>query len=255
VRNTLLIAANVVRDAARRKLFYVVFLFGLAMIALSPLLPSYQIGISSQFLKDVSLSLASLFGVVLAVIISVWQIPVERDRRTIHNILSKPISRLQYYLGKYLGIVAALAIILAVMAVEILLLVWIRGHQLSPDILEGVFAVFLEAAVIAAFCLFLSTFVSVPINVFATILFYILCHVKTGFLYQKLVEGAGVAARIFTWPLYYLIPNLENFNLSLPVAYGKGVGPMTMLRVTGYAALFSGLFCLLGYLVFRTRDL
>ena len=255
MRNILTLAANVIKDAGRRKFFYIVFLFGLAVVALSPLLPSFDIGVKAQFLKDVSLSLTSIFGVILAVILSVWQIPVERDRRTVHNILSKPVSRLQYYIGKYLGILAVLAMILFVMGLEVMLLVGIRAHDFSGNIFQGVFAVFLETAVIAAFCLMLSTFLTVPINVFATILFYMLSHVKTGFLHQNLVEGVHGVARIVTWPLYYLIPNLENFNLSLQVGYGNGVTWSIMARITGYAALFSGLFCLIGYLVFRRADL
>lgn len=243
------------RDAARRKLFYVVFLFGLVVVGLSPLLPSFDLGVKAQFLRDVSLSLTSMFGVVLAVVISVGQIPGEVEKRTIHNILSKPVSRLQYYLGKYLGVLAVLAIILSVMGIEILALIGARAGVFSPVIFEGVFAVFLEAAVIAAFCMFLSTFASVTVNVLATVFFYMLCHVKTGFLHEKLVEGTGGVARVFSWSLYYLIPNLENYNVSIQVGYGHGVSWSYVLRVTGYSAMFAGLFLLLGYLVFRRKDL
>lgn len=250
-----MIAGNVVKDAARRKLFYVVFLFGMVMLALSPMMPSFDLGVKAQFLRDVSLSLTSMFGVVLAVVISVGQIPGEVEKRTIHNILSKPVSRLQYYIGKYLGVLAVLAIILSVMSLEILALIGARAGVFSPVIFEGVYAVFLEAAVIAAFCMFLSTLTSVTINVLATIFFYMLCHVKTGFLHEKLVEGVGGIVRVFSWSLYYLIPNLENFNISLQVGYGHGVSWSYALRVTGYAALFACLFVLLGYLVFRRKDL
>lgn len=219
------------------------------------MLPSFDLGVKAQFLRDISLSLTSLFGVVLAVVVSVGQIPGEIDRRTIHNILSKPVSRLQYYLGKYLGVLAVLAIILTVMGVEILVLIGVRAGVFSPVIFQGVFAVFLEAAVIASFCFFLSTFTGVTINVLAAAFFYMLCHVKSGFLHEKLVEGVSGIARVFSWSIYYLIPNLENFNVSLQVGYGRGISWSYALRVTGYAALFSALLLFLGYLVFRRKDL
>jgi ABC-type transport system involved in multi-copper enzyme maturation permease subunit len=235
--------------------FFIVFLFGLAVVALSPLLPTFEMGARTQFLRDISLSLTSLFGVVLAVILSVNQLPGEVNNRTIYNILSKPVSRLQYLAGKYLGILAALASILFVMGLEIILLIYTRLGIFSPIILEGVFAVFLECAVIAAFCLALSTFATVPVNVFATVLFYLLCHVKTGFLHQKLVEGTSGVLKVFAWGFYYIIPNLENFNLSQPVGYGGGASWVYMLRITSYAALFCVIFLLIGYMVFRRRDL
>ncbi len=255
MRNTLTIATNVVKDSARKKLFYVVFLFGLAVVALSPLLPTFELGARAQFLRDISLSLTSLFGVVLAVILSVNQVPGEVENRTIYNILSKPVSRLQYILGKYLGILATLFTILLFMSLEILLLIYIRLNIFSPVIFEGVFAVFLECAVIAAFCLALSTFATVPLNVFATMLFYLLCHVKTGFLHQKLVTDARGIMRIFSWGLYYIIPNLENFNLSQPVGYGGGAHAPYMIRITAYAVLFSIILLMIGYTVFRKKDL
>lgn len=255
MRNVFSLAVNVIKDAARRKVFYVVFLFGLAVVALSPLLPTFELGARAQFLRDISLSLISLFGVVLAVILSVSQIPGEVERRTIYNILSKPVSRLQYMAGKYLGILAALAAILFIMGLEILLLIYIRLHVFTPIVFEGVFAVFLESALIAAFCLALSTFATVPVNAFASVLFYVLCHVKTGFLNQALVEGTSGVVRVFAWGFYYLIPNLENFNLSLKVGYGGGASAAVMLRIAGYAVLFIAVFLLVGYLVFRQKDL
>jgi ABC-2 type transport system permease protein len=255
LRNTAYIALNVIKDAARRKVFYVVFLFGLAVVALSPLLPTFEMGARAQFLRDVSLSLTALFGVVLAVILSVGQIPGEIDRRTVYNVLSKPVSRLQYLAGKYLGIISALAGILAIMGIEVLVLIYVRLGIFTPVVFQGVFAVFLESAVVAAFCLALSTFATVPVNIFAAILFYLVCHVKTGFLHEKLVEGATGFVRVFTWGLYYMIPNLENFNLSLQVGYGGGVPATQMLRITAYAVMFIAVFLIIGYLVFRRRDL
>jgi ABC-type transport system involved in multi-copper enzyme maturation permease subunit len=255
LRKILTLTANVIKDSARKKLFYIVFLFGLAIVALSPLLPTFELGSKAQFLRDISLSLTSLFGVVLTVVLSVNQLPGEVENRTIYNILSKPVSRLQYMVSKYLGILGTLFIILLVMSLEILLLIYFRLRVFSPVIFQGVFAVFLECAVIAAFCLALSTFATVPLNVFATVLFYLLCHVKTGFLHQKLVTDVGGVARVFSWSLYYMIPNLENFNLALPVGYGGGASTVYMIRITAYALLFSIIFLAIGYLVFRRKDL
>jgi ABC-type transport system involved in multi-copper enzyme maturation permease subunit len=255
LRNVTTLAANVIKDAARKKVFYIVFLFGIAVVALSPLLPTFELGARAQFLRDISLSLTSLFGVVLAVILSVNQVPGEVGNRTIYNILSKPVSRLQYLAGKYLGILVALLAILFVMGLEIFVLIYARLRVFSPIIFEGVFAVFLECAVIAAFCLALSTFATVPVNVFATVLFYLLCHVKTGFLHQKLVEGTAGVVKVLAWSLYYIIPNLENFNLSQPVGYGGGASAVFMVRITAYAALFTAIFLVIGNTVFRRRDL
>lgn len=255
MRSTLAIASGVVKDAARRKLFYIVFIFGLGIVAIAPILPNFDLGARADFLRDISISLTSLFGIVLAVVLSVNQVPGEIEKRTIYNILSKPVSRVQYLLGKYLGILATLAIILFVMALEILALMAVRIGVFSPVIFEGVFAVFLEAALISGFCLALSTFASAPINVFATILFYFICHMKTGFLYQKMVVSMSGVVKVLLGAVYYAIPNLENYNISPAVGYGGGASASYMLRITGYAILFAAVFIIIGYAVFRRKDL
>lgn len=256
MRNVVAIAVNVIKDTSRKKIFYVVFLFGLVVVALAPLLPTFELGSQASFLRDISVSLTSLFGVVLAVLLSVGQVPGEVDKRTIYNILSKPVSRVQYLLGKYLGIVVSLAAILFVMSLEIIVLLAVRVQVFSPVIFQGVFAVFLEACVISAFCLMLSTFTTVPINVFAAILFYFVCHMKTGFLHQRLVAGSmNGFLKVLAGAFYYVIPNLENFNISQQVGYGGGAGWWYMLRVTGYAVFFSAIFLLIGYATFRRKDL
>lgn len=255
MRNAWIVALNVVKDTARKRIFYVVFIFGLVAVGISPLLPTFDLGIRTQFLKDISISLTSLFGVVMAVVLSVNQVPGEVKRRTVYSILSKPVSRIEYLAGKYLGICLDLAIILVVMGLETVVLIYVKTRVFVPGIYQGVLAVFLECAVVAAFCLFLSTVASVPVNVFAAIIFYMICHVKTGFLHEKLVEGVAGVARIFTWAFYYLIPNLENFNLSQQVGYGEGVSALYLLRVLGYALLFACLFFVAGYLLFRRKDL
>jgi len=69
------------------------------------------------------------------------------------------------------------------------------------------------------------------------------------------VSEAGGIVRIFSWSFYYIIPNLENFNLSQPVGYGGGASAAYMIRITAYAALFSIILLTIGYLVFRRKDL
>ena len=177
------------------------------------------------------------------------------EKRTIYNILSKPVNRAQYLLGKYLGILISLFWIMLVMSLEILVLLGAKTNVFSPVILQGVFAVFLEAAVISAFCLMLTTFTSVPITIFAAIIFYFMCHIKTSFLHQKLIGSTSGFLKVLAGAAYYAIPNLENFNISQQVAYGGGASAAYMLRITGYAIFFAAVFLIIAFAAFRRKDL
>ncbi|MBN1289211.1 MAG: ABC transporter permease subunit [Actinobacteria bacterium] len=254
MKNIWAITEAVLKDTVRKRLFLAVLLFGAALLGLLPLIPSFKLGLRWQFLVDISLSLTSIFAVVLAVILSANQVRGEVDGRTIYNVLSKPVSRLQYLLGKYLGILIALALVLAVVGMEISLLVVFKFHVFKPQVFAGVLTVFLEASIIAAFCLSVSTFTTAPIAVFSTILFYLLCHdnVITG---ETVLGGTGGGLKVFAWGFEYLIPNLNKFNLADEIGYGAVLTLKGMMGLVGYAFLFVAVLLFIGYGVFRRYNL
>lgn len=254
MKNTWVVASTVLKDTVRKKLFLIVLLFGIIILGLVPILPSFELGLRWQFLVDMSLSLTSIFAVILAVVLSVNQIRRDIDKRTVYNVISKPVSRLQYIIGKYMGVVIALAAVLLIIGVEILLLVLLRLHVFKPQIFIGIIAIFLEAALLSAFCIAVSTFASVPISVFSTILFYLLFH-NGSIMEGDLLGARGGGWKVLVWGLEYLVPNLNRFNLADEIGYGQGIAWSSVLMMVLYALLFIVFLLFIGYGVFRKSNL
>ncbi|MBN2167959.1 MAG: ABC transporter permease subunit [Actinobacteria bacterium] len=255
MKNVYIIASNVIRDAVRQKLFYVVFLFAIALVALSPMLPTLEESFKSQILIEVSLSVTSLFGLILTLALCITQINGEITRKTVYNLFSKPVSRLQYIAGKYVGIMLALAVILLILGLEVMVLIVMRLDLFAPSILLGVFVIFLECAIIAAFCLVLSTITKPAVNAAVTLLFYFFCHMKSALLFQQISGGGSGGYAIIYYPLYYMLPNLENFNVFRQIGYGEAVPVSLVFQLTLYAAGFVLLFGAISYLIFRKKDI
>ncbi|MBN2169523.1 MAG: ABC transporter permease subunit [Actinobacteria bacterium] len=254
MKNIWAITEAVLKDTIRKRLFLIVFLFGAVLLGLMPLIPSFELGLRWQFLVDMSLSLSSIFGTVLAVILSANQVRGDINSRTIYNVLSKPVSRLQYLIGKYIGIMIALAAVLFLVGVEILLMVFFKFGVFKPQIFIGVVMIFLEASIIAAFCLSVSTIASMPIAVFSTILFYLLCH-DSAVIGESVLGGTGGGLKVFAWGFEYLVPNLNKFNLADEIGYGAKITWPGVLGLVGYALLFILVLMFLGYGVFRRYNL
>lgn len=248
------IAGAVLRDTVRKRLFLIVLLFGVMLLGILPLIPSFKIGLRWQFLVDISLSITSIFVVVISVILSVNQIRGDMNSRTILNVLSKPVGRLQYLLGKYLGVLIALAVVLLFTGLEIVLIVYLKLQVFKPQAFMGIIAIFLEAAIITAFAISVSTFASTPIAVFSTVLFYILCH-DSSIVGESVLGGTGGGLKVFAWGFEYLIPNLNMFNLADEIGYGSGVSWQTYLSLSGYALLFVAILLFVGYGVFRRYNM
>ncbi|UCD56943.1 MAG: ABC transporter permease subunit, partial [Candidatus Hydrogenedentota bacterium] len=119
--NSIVIGLNAYRESIRKKTLIAFLLFAMLVIGSSTFLTVLSPGEEIKIVKDVCLSCISFFGMLIAVFAAGALIPAEMDNRTIHTILSKPMKRITYLVGKYLG--AQLTILLNVILMSILFLI------------------------------------------------------------------------------------------------------------------------------------
>ncbi len=113
------IAVSVFRESVRDKVLYNLVFFAILLIAASVLLGQLTAGQEVKIIKDLGLAAMSVFGLFIAVFIGIGLVSKEVERRSIYALLTKPISRAQFILGKYLGLVLTLAVNLAVMGLAL----------------------------------------------------------------------------------------------------------------------------------------
>ena len=252
-------AWSVVQDALHRKVFYAILAFTVLLILLIPLLPSADVGVQVDLLREAALGLTSIMAFLLAAILGATIIPGERERRTLYNTLSKPVQRWQYYLGKFLGIVLVVAASLLLTFVVILLFVLIRFGMFNPGLAKALFAILLEAVVLASVAMLVSVYSGPVVGIMLTVLFYVVCHVKGDFLYRSMTDSAGnPVSRGLAGIAYYVLPNLERFNINETIAHGETiykVGPLELFLLFAVAVTFTAVFLCLGSYLFSRRDL
>lgn len=251
-------AWSVVEDAAHRKVFYIIIALTVLLILLIPLLPSAQLGVQVDLMREAALGLTTIMAFILAIIMGSTIIPRDTEKRTIYNIISKPVQRWQYYLGKYLGIMLVVAFTLALIFVVVLVFVFARFRIFDPGLAKALYTIFLEAAILTALAMLASVYFSPLVCVFLAILFYVVGHVKGNYLYGMMNKGGNPVARMGAGFLYYILPNLERFNVNETIAHGERVfkvGPLDLILLTGMALAFSAIFLYLGIYLFARRDL
>src|SRR5216117_2454177 len=122
----LAITLNTLTELTRLKVFYVLLLFALLLIGSSIFLAQFTFQQEFQILKDVSLGAMSIFTSLLAIVATARLIPQDIEDRTVYTILSKPVPRLEYLLGKIAGVLLLLAISTLVMSAVFLLVLYTR---------------------------------------------------------------------------------------------------------------------------------
>jgi ABC-type transport system involved in multi-copper enzyme maturation permease subunit len=236
----LAIAHNTVREAVRSRVLYTLLFFAVALIGTGVLLSTLSYVERDRILQDVGFAAIRVFGVAIAIFVGIGLVHREVDRRTIFTILSKPISRSEFLLGKYLGLLATLAMQLGVMAVCFAALSALAGAPLGAGHAAALLGIAAELVVTVAVALLFSAFTTPMLASLFTAGLWLIGHL-TRDLRALGAQGEGAGVRQATELLYRVLPDLEAFDLSthavhqLPLAASDVVLPV--LYALGYAAL------------------
>ncbi len=250
------IARNAFREAVRDRVLYNLVLFVLLLTAGAIFLGELSGGQEAKIIVDLGLSSILLFGVFIAIFVGVGLVHKEIERRTIYAILSKPIGRGEFLLGKYLGLCLTLLVNVLVMGagVSLALLYVKRGWDpLITSIWPAILLIYLELAILTAVALLFSSFSSPALSALLTFFVFIAGHFSAD-LKMFAASLGGTAARWFFTGLYYLLPNFANYSQITPAAHGYAPGGTTLLIALLYAALYAGVVLAAGTLVFNQRN-
>ena len=116
------IAVSVFRESVRDKVLYNLVFFAVLLIAVSYLLSQLTAGQDIKVIKDLGLATMNAIGLLIAIFIGTGLVAKEVERRSIYSVLSKPIIRTSFLLGKFSGLVLTLAVNLAMMTVAFYLM-------------------------------------------------------------------------------------------------------------------------------------
>ena len=251
------VALNTFREAVRDRVLYNLVFFALLMIAAAILMGQISIGIEQSVIVSLGLSAISVIGLLISVFIGVALVSKEMDKRTLYALLSKPVRRWEFLLGKFGGLVLTLAVNTAAMALGLILAMLYVKHVLSAGdatVLVAVYFIWLKLALVVALSLLFSCFTTPLLAILFTAGLYI-----AGLYVQELrdlpvaVMSPGMAA--FTKWLSYLLPNFENFNVMAMAAHGRVVPGSLILHNTLYALVYCAIVLTAAVAVFSRRNL
>jgi len=247
------IAANTFREAIRDRILYLLLFFAAASIIFSRILALLTVGDRVKIIKDVGLASLSLFGALMAILMGTGLVYKEIEKKTIYSILSKPIHRYQFLLGKYLGLVLTLFVMLTLMSVIFLVLVFFHTFNVEWKLLVAIFYIFVEVCLITAVALLFSCFSTPILSSIFSLSFYLIGHLSWGLekTIQKIKPGLG---KVLAQILYTFLPDLENFNFKTEVVHNLSIPSSIHLYSILYGLFYSAFLLGLAMWIFRKRD-
>ncbi len=250
------IAFNTFREAVRDRVLYNLVFFALLMVGSAPLFSQISIGLERIVLINLGLTAITLFGVVIAIFIGIGLVSKEIDKRTLYTVLSRPVRRWEFIVGKYLGLAGTLIVNAGFMALGLFAAVLFVQKRLAMEdvyILVALYFIILQFLVITAITLLFSSFSSPLLSaLFAFGVFVIGNFVDDLRGFAMLTEGMQ---RWFILGLSYLVPNFGAMNVVASVAHGQAVSGALVGMNTLYAALYTVAALSGAILIFERRDL
>lgn len=260
------IAWNVFRESVRDKVLYNLVLFAIVLMGASFLIGQLTAGQDVKIIKDLGLAAMSVFGLFIAVFIGIGLVSKEVERRSIYSLLSKPIERHQFVVGKYAGLLLTLAVNVSVMSAALYAVLgymawtatplaaagWERP-ALDPAMLKAVVLTYGELAIVTAVALFFSTFSTPMLSAALTFALFVAGRFSADLRnFNQVTDSA--AANALTNALYWVLPNLAPFDVRAQVVHGQPVAAAYMLLTLLYGAAYVAALVLAASLVFSRRD-
>ncbi|MDQ1290250.1 MAG: hypothetical protein QG615_32 [Nitrospirota bacterium] len=246
------IALNTFRENLRDKLLYNLLVFALLMIGSSLLLMRLTLGEFHRLLLNVGLGSINIFGVLIAIFVGIGLVNKEIEKKTIYTIVSKPVARYQFLIGKYLGLTLTLFVNTVIMAGGLLLVLFAQSVPIESMLFKALGLIFMEFMVITAVALLCSTFTSATLSAIFTLATYVIGHLTADLktFGEKMDEGM----RAVVTGIYYILPNLERFNLKGNVIHHIEVSGTDLLLIVVYGLTYVAFLLMSASLIFQRRD-
>jgi len=250
------IASNTFREAVRDRVLYNLIAFALLMSGAAILVGQISIDIERLVVINLGLTAVSLFGIVIAIFIGIGLVSKEIEKRTLYTVLSRPVRRWEFIVGKFFGLAGTLVVNTFFMAIGVFAALLYVSHRFQRSdgwLLVALYFIVLEFLIITALALLFSSFSSPLLSaVFAFSLFVI------GSFAEDLRGFAGLTHGITRWlatGAAYLVPNFSALNVISSVAHDQPVSGQLIAYNSAYALVYAAMALSGAVLIFERRDL
>jgi len=283
--NTWVIARNTLGDALRKRVLLVFLLLAMVMLLIALMLNYLTAREQMTTFKSTELAIVLIFGALIAITTSIFLIPNEVEKRTIYSVLSKPVQRWEFFLGKFLGGVLTAFVTLGLMTLVMMVVVfllsakppapdlgamsqggaehinaadWIRnGGREVGLVLQGCYVIFFELVLLTAIATTLSLFFSPTVNFSITAFIFVAGSMQD-------VLGAWTRrndmpiTKTLAQAFYYMTPHFQDFNIMGHIVHPEvplKMSPLLYgLEVSLYGLVYALMVLLVGVLVFDRKE-
>ncbi len=282
---TWVIARNTFGDALRKRILMIFLLLSFVMLVLALALNYFTAREQGVIFKSTGLMIVLIFGALIAITTSVFLIPNEVDRRTIYSVLSKPVRRWEFFIGKFLGGALTVGFMVSLMSLALMLVLVVLAAKppttaVDPNqqqvafnvaewlarsksevllVLRGGLVIYFELVIVTAIATTLSLFLTPTVNFSMTAFIWIVGSLQL--IVSALANRNKDAFVVIPWiakGVYYLLPHFHDFNIMGSIIHPEVVEKVDhwsyAAMVSAYGVCYGILWLLVGVTVFERKE-
>ena len=241
------------KESIRNKIMYGIGFFAVAIFLFSLVLGELSLYEQARVIRDVCMTFLMVMGIALGMYTGIGLIHKEIDRRIIYTILSKPIRRYQFLIGKFIGISCTLFVELAAMFLVVLGLLAVRSVDIDVTLLQAFWLTYLQSIIVAAAALMFSTFSSAMLSTLMTSGFVILSLLNPQIgIYAA--QSKTLEVRAAMRGAQFLLPNFGHFDVSTQVSYALEIPWSHVLWSSCHAIAYIVVLLCIASIILEKRD-
>ncbi|MDZ8105884.1 MAG: ABC transporter permease [Nostoc sp. DedQUE12a] len=250
------LAKNVFQEVIRDRILYIIGFYALILAAAFSVLPELAAATEDKIFLDFGMAAMNAIGLIVTVFVGTGLVNKEIEKRTVLVLIAKPVSRSEIIVGKYLGLSAVLAVLIATMtAIYLLFLQFGNIPHPTTSILIAAIFLFLQLSLITAAAIAFGVFTASLVATILTFAVYLMGNIT-----QDLVQLGRLSRNLgierLTQALFLILPDLSRLDLKNEAVYGLQALPDTTVLITnaGYGLLYSGMLLAIAIFIFSQRE-
>ena len=240
-KRVLAVAGNTFREAIRDRVLYNLVVFVLLIVACAILLGELTNGQEARTITNIGLNAILVFGTFIAIFVGVGLVSKEIEKRTVFNIFSKPVTRSEFVVGKFLGLCITLLVNTVVMGVGVsLALLYVGDRSLALTVWPAIMLIYFELIITTAVAILFSSFSTPALSALLTFFVFVIGHLSSSLRELGASAISSFASSVLT-AVYYLMPNLALFSFRTEAA-NQLIPSSGMI---GFAVAYSIVYCVI----------
>lgn len=251
---TAIVAVSTLLEAVRKRLLMVSVVFSVVLVGLSVAAASVSIGEKGRLIIDVGLAAASGLGSAIALALAISSFAGEIRSRTAYPVLARPVQRWVFVLGKYLGNVAAMVLVVTIMLLATATIVWLYGGHVGEAFWSSLWLTWMEMALVVSIALLFSTMASPTLAATYSVGIVLAGNLAGDILaIADRMQDKGKALGSVLRYAYYVVPDLQELSLRTQAANDLPAPSRFLLYGTLYALAYAACAVVIAMWIFSRR--